>query len=267
MANDIKKSEAAEAQGPSTRMSERLAALTDARVGLGRVGASMPTGEVLKFAYAHARARDAVHADFDSDSLSTGLSALGLQSFTGQSAASDRMTYLRRPDLGRRLGERDRAELSDLSVSRVDVAIAIADGLSATAVHVNALPFVAALVPLLKVTGLSIAPVALLRNARVAIGDEVGALLNARLVLVLIGERPGLSSADSLGAYLTYAPAVGRSDAERNCISNIREGGLVPRLAARKAAWLVGEALRRALTGVTLKEEETVLIEAPRTGA
>jgi ethanolamine ammonia-lyase small subunit len=267
MANEIKKADAPEEPGSSIRMADRLTALTDARVGLGRVGASMPTVEVLKFAYAHARARDAVHADFDSDSLAKGLSALGLQSFTGQSAAGDRMTYLRRPDLGRRLGERDRVALADRNVSGFDVAIVIADGLSATAVHVNSLPFVAALVPLLTVMGLSIAPVALLRNARVAIGDEVGALLDARLVLVLIGERPGLSSADSLGAYLTYAPSVGRSDAERNCISNIREGGLVPPLAARKAAWLVGEALRRQLTGVALKEEESVLIEVPRTDA
>ena len=237
-----------------------LTALTDARVGLGRVGASMPTAEVLKFAYAHARARDAVHADFDAETLATALEAIGLASFSARSAAPDRMTYLRRPDLGRRLADEDRERLAAMRCEGVDIGIVVADGLSATAVHVNAVPFLAALVPLLHGAGLSVGPVAFVQNARVAVGDEIGALLQARLVLVLIGERPGLSSADSLGVYLTHAPVTGRSDAERNCISNIREGGLVPPLAARKAMWLVTGSLRRSLSGVGLKEEEATLI-------
>lgn len=237
-----------------------LTALTNARVGLGRVGASMPTTEVLKFAYAHARARDAVHADFDAETLATELQTIGLGSFSARSAAPDRMTYLRRPDLGRRLADDDRERLAAIRGEGVDIGIVVADGLSATAVHVNAVPFLAALVPLLRGAGLSVGPVTFVQNARVAVGDEIGALLQARLVLVLIGERPGLSSADSLGVYLTHGPVTGRSDAERNCISNIREGGLIPPLAARKAMWLVTESLRRALSGVALKEEEATLI-------
>jgi ethanolamine ammonia-lyase small subunit len=240
-----------------------LTSLTEARVGLGRVGASMPTSEVLRFSHAHARARDAVHADVDMEDLARAVAALGLRSVSRRSAAPDRATYLRRPDLGRRLSDEDRAlavaDGAGAFEAAPDVAIVIADGLSATAVQRNAVPFLAALLPLLGTAGLSVGPVALVRHARVAIGDEIGARLKARLVLVLIGERPGLSAADSLGAYLTHAPEPGRTDAERNCISNIRDGGLLPALAARKAAWLIRESLRRGISGVSLKEEEAVL--------
>ncbi|PYE45250.1 ethanolamine ammonia-lyase light chain [Rhizobium sp. PP-F2F-G20b] len=259
MAKDLQTATAHSARLPENR-NMALTALTDARVGLGRVGASMPTEEVLKFAYAHARARDAVHADFDVDTLADALEAIGLRSVSVRSAAPDRMTYLRRPDLGRRLADDDRERLDALQTEGVDIGIVVADGLSATAVHVNAVPFLAALLPLLHSAGLTVGPVTFVQNARVAVGDEIGALLRARLVLVLIGERPGLSSADSLGVYLTHGPLPGRSDAERNCISNIREGGLVPPLAARKAMWLVNESLRRQLSGVALKEEEATLI-------
>ncbi|MET0358801.1 MAG: ethanolamine ammonia-lyase subunit EutC [Pararhizobium sp.] len=257
MAKDLAMTDAARVSRETNTV---LTALTDARVGLGRVGASMPTAEVLKFAYAHARARDAVHADFDADALGEALAAIGLESVSARSAAPDRMTYLRRPDLGRRLADADRARLDALQAEGVDIGIVVADGLSATAVHVNAVPFLAALLPMLRNAGFTVGQVAFVQNARVAVGDEIGALLRARLVLVLIGERPGLSSADSLGVYLTHGPVPGRSDAERNCISNIREGGLVPLLAARKAMWLVSESLRRQLSGVALKEEEATLI-------
>jgi ethanolamine ammonia-lyase small subunit len=140
------------------------------------------------------------------------------------------------------------------------VAIVIADGLSSTAIAANALPFVAAVLPMLKGEGLKLGPIAVVENGRVAIGDEIGEILKARLMLMLIGERPGLSSVDSLGAYLTYGPRLGLTDAERNCISNIREAGLKIPLAATKAFWLIREALQRRLTGVDLKEEEQSLL-------
>lgn len=233
-----------------------LTSLTDARIALGRVGASMPTEEVLHFSYAHAKARDAVHAQFDTAQLEDGLQQLGLASFHVRSAAASRNIYLRRPDLGRRLHEEDRAALANADHQQADIAFVIADGLSATAVHANAVAFMENLLPLLRKAGFSIGPAVTAHNARVAIGDEIGAIIKARLVIVLIGERPGLSAADSLGAYLTYDPREGRNDAERNCISNIRSAGLVPALAAGKAFWLVREALRQGLTGVNLKEND-----------
>ena len=243
-----------------------LTSLTDARIALGRVGSSMPTEEMLRFSYAHAKARDAVHAQFDSKTVETGLIELGMTVIEVRSAATSRNVYLRRPDLGRRLAEEDRAVLSALDYPPADIVVAIADGLSATAIHENAVAFLQNFLPLLRKAGFSIGPAVMARNARVAIGDEIGSMVNARLVLVLIGERPGLSAADSLGAYLTYEPKTGRSDAERNCISNIRAAGLVPSLAAGKAFWLVREALRRGLTGVNLKEnDDTNVLDGDRT--
>jgi ethanolamine ammonia-lyase small subunit len=236
-----------------------LASLTPARVALGRAGSGLPTRELLRFELAHARARDAVGEALDATSLRAELTAAGLPVLHVTSRAADRRTYLQRPDLGRRLDEASARQLAAASTQelaaadRTDIAVVIADGLSALAVLRHAAPTVAALLPLLE--GLRIAPLVLATQARVALADEVGALLGARLALILLGERPGLSSPDSLGAYLTFAPRVGCLDAQRNCVSNIRSEGLPPDRAARKLAWLIREALRRELTGVSLTDE------------
>jgi ethanolamine ammonia-lyase small subunit len=232
----------------------QLAALTPARIGLGRAGASLPTREVLRFGLAHAQARDAVHEPLRPDDLAAELAALGLEALQVESAAATREEYLRRPDLGRALSEGSRAVLAARK-SSVDLAIVVGDGLSATAIHRNFAPFLTALMPMLIARNLKLAPVAIASQARVALGDEVGELLGARIVAMMIGERPGLSSPDSLGVYLTFAPKRGLTDEARNCISNIRSGGLGYDEAAFKLAWLMGEALRRAVSGVGLKDE------------
>ncbi len=234
-----------------------LAALTAARIALGRAGSSLPTRALLDFDIAHALARDAVHQPLDvGDLMARCREQLALNVIVVHSQAGDRLLYLQRPDLGRWLDEAGVAALGKQS-GPVDLAIVIADGLSATAVQVHALPLVQALLPLLD--GLQVAPLVIAEQGRVALGDEIGALMEAKLVLVLLGERPGLSSPDSLGAYLTFAPQVGRLDAERNCVSNIRDDGLPPALAARKLAWLVRAALACRLTGVGLKDDSEAL--------
>jgi ethanolamine ammonia-lyase small subunit len=219
-----------------------LRELTAARIALGRAGHSLPTNELLAFQLAHARARDAVHRQLDVASFAS-LSPLVLHS-----AATDRATYLRRPDLGRRLSNSSRARLKK---QNCDAAIVIADGLSATAVHHQGMPLLDALVPLLK--DWTLAPICVVEQARVAIADEIGELLGAKLALILIGERPGLSSPDSLGAYLTWSPRIGRTDAERNCISNIRDEGLAPALAAERIAMLMNAARTQKISGVSLR--------------
>jgi len=242
----------------------RLARWTPARIALGRAGASLPTRAVLGFALAHARARDAVHAACDPKTVAGGLAELGLETIEVESDAVERALYLRRPDYGRRLSQASRDRLQKRKAAQTDLALVIGDGLYAAAVHTHALPLIAALLVHVKSLELSLAPVVIARGARVALGDEIGSLLRARLVAMLIGERPGLSSPDSLGAYLTHDPKPGRSDAERNCISNIRAEGLSYELAAFKLAWLVREALRRSLTGVNLKDEsDLALAESP----
>lgn len=243
----------------------KLARWTPARIALGRTGASLPTREVLAFALAHARARDAVHAPFDPGAIARGLAPLGLDTIEVGSDAIDRALYLRRPDYGRRLTRASRDALSGCGAP-ADLALIVGDGLSAAAVHAHAIPLIAAFQPHVKRQNLSLAPVVLARGARVALGDEIGALLQARAVAVLIGERPGLSSSDSLGVYLTFGPRQGRSDAERNCISNIRAEGLSYEAAAFKLAWLVREALRRSLTGVDLKDASDLALR-DRAGA
>jgi ethanolamine ammonia-lyase small subunit len=243
----------------------KLASRTSARIGLGRVGASLPTREVLAFGLAHAQARDAVHALFDPDALAVSLTPLGLASVKLDTQAGDRATYLRRPDLGRRLSTTSVDELAGYKPTQCDLAIVIGDGLSALAVHAHAVDLVAAFQPLAVQMNIAIGPVALVRGARVAVGDVIGAALYAEMVVVLIGERPGLSAADSLGAYLTYRPGPTKTDADRNCISNIRPGGLPPAMAARRLAWLVGAARDRQLTGVGLKDEsESAALSADR---
>jgi ethanolamine ammonia-lyase small subunit len=232
-----------------------LRRLTPARIALGRTGASLPTREVLAFAHAHAQARDAVTTPFDSARLAGDIAALGLAVLEVESAAPDRPTYLRRPDLGRRLSPESRARVEKAAKGSCDIAVVVADGLSSTAVHAHAVGVLSALKPSIETAGWRLAPVVVARQARVALGDEVGALLGAKLMILLVGERPGLSSPDSLGAYLTFRPRLERTDAERNCISNIRGEGLSYEAAAFKIAWLAREALRLGLTGVALKDE------------
>jgi ethanolamine ammonia-lyase small subunit len=239
-----------------------LGTRTPARIALGRSGPGLPTERVLEFSLAHARARDAVHAPFDAEGVTAAVRSLGFDTIGVTSMVPDRETYLRRPDLGRVLSDDSRAELRARGIGPVDLAIVVADGLSSAAIHTHAPPLLAALRPWIAAERWTVGPIAIARQARVAFGDEVGALMRARAVLVLIGERPGLSSPDSLGLYLTYAPRVGRNDSERNCVSNIRAEGLSHDLAAFKLVWLLREALRRGLTGVRLKDDSDTMLVA-----
>lgn len=227
----------------------QLRRFTTARVALGRAGSSLPTDALLDFGLAHARARDAVHAAFDADRLEGEIRAEGWPCERVHSAARDRAEYLRRPDLGRRLREGEEARLRD----DCELVFVIADGLSAEAVERHAVPLLRALRP--RMTDWRIGPVTIAEQARVALGDEIGQAARARFVIVLIGERPGLSAPDSLGAYLTYEPRVGRSDAERNCVSNIRPEGLIYEQAAHRLLHLLEGARRLRLSGVGLKDE------------
>jgi ethanolamine ammonia-lyase small subunit len=231
---------------------ERLRALTPARIALGRTGTSLPTDEVLRFGLAHARARDAVHQPLDVEQLERDLRAEKFETLRVQSAAPDRRTFLLRPDLGRRLSGASDKMLRARRDAPADICLVIGDGLSSAAAQQHALPLLQAFRELSRCT---CTPVVIAEQSRVALGDEIGELLRARLVAILIGERPGLSSPDSLGVYLTYEPRVGRNDGERNCISNIRPEGLTYANAARKMHWLIEEALRLRLTGVQLKDQ------------
>jgi ethanolamine ammonia-lyase small subunit len=231
----------------------RLRQATAARIGLGRSGDALPLKAVLDFQLAHAQARDAVHTALDVEALADQLAPLPV--LRVRSAAVDRGLYLRRPDLGRRLAPECR-EL--LSPAGKDVVFVIGDGLSARAVQHHAVPLLRECLERLR--DISVAPVVIATQARVALGDEIGHLLGARLCAVLIGERPGLSVADSLGVYLTHAPKPGRADSERNCISNIHgAGGLSYPAAADKLVWLMRQALIRGLTGVRLKDDAGAL--------
>ncbi len=242
---------------------QSLAALTAARIGLGRAGGSVPTQPLLQFQLAHARARDAVLQDLDSDALDAQLAAAGFETLRLASAARDRATFIARPDLGRILDDASRQVLearAQLQTALFDCAVVVADGLSAWAVMAHAVPLLTELRARLTPSTWQLAPVAIVRQGRVAIGDEVGALLPARMTVLLIGERPGLSSPDSLGVYLTHDPLPGRSNAERNCLSNIRPPeGLSYAVAAHKLAYLMHEARRRQLSGVELKEDAPLL--------
>jgi ethanolamine ammonia-lyase small subunit len=239
-----------------------LRQFTAARIGLGHTGISQPTRAQLDFQLAHARARDAVHHALDTAGLAQALDLTwpGAPSpLLLHSAAANRNVYLQRPDLGRRLDAPSRALLSsrggDLHERRYDLSVVVADGLSALAVERNAAPLLQALRARLEPESWVLAPVVIVEQGRVAVGDEVGELLGARLVVVLIGERPGLSSPDSMGLYITWRPRVGLTDERRNCISNVRPAGLGVDEAAEKLYWLLGEARRRELTGVQLKDE------------
>ena len=282
------------APGPSPDPWTALRAHTPARIALGRAGTSLPTAEVLRFAAAHAGARDAVHLPLDVEALLADLRAQGLAPIRVESRAGSRVEYLTRPDLGRQLAAEGRDALESmrlggggscgcaqddrLSGAQDDgegghparsrrahpgqaaaVCIVIADGLSAVAAQRHAAPLAAELAK----AGVAATHVVVATQARVALGDEIGECLGADIVVMLLGERPGLSSPDSLGAYITWAPHAGRADSERNCVSNIRPEGLPLAAAAGRIAWLVGEAQRRRVTGIALKDES----EVPALGA
>ena len=242
-----------------------LRQFTPARIALGRSGVSQTTARHLEFQIAHAQARTAVHSALDLPQLRSDLAPLNLPMIEVASQAPDRATYLQRPDLGRQLSPDSRAALQAARPDdTADVVIVLADGLSALATQSSAPPFLAALAPLLDTTGTRLAPLVLARQARVALGDQVASALGARMVVMLIGERPGLSAADSLGLYLTWAPRADSTDADRNCISNIRPGGLNFQDAAHRAAYLLREAARLQLSGVGLKDRtETITAAAP----
>lgn len=241
----------------------KLNAFTDARVGLGRSGVSVPTKHLLAFQLAHAQAIDAVHTQLDSEALSKTLMTQDwAKAWTKNAAplmlhsrATDRATYLQRPDYGRRLNEESANTLDEHQAStsqQYDLVIVVVDGLSSLAIEQNTLPFLEALSG--HINGWNLAPICFVKQGRVAIGDDVCERLNAKCVLVLVGERPGLSSPDSLGLYLTWGGKVGLTDAYRNCISNVRPAGLVYQEAARKAFYLLNEARTLKLSGVKLKD-------------
>jgi ethanolamine ammonia-lyase small subunit len=241
----------------------RLRRLTAARIGLARSGASLATGPLLEFRLAHARARDAVHAPLAAEQLRADLATLGVPVLMVASAVRDRQQYLMRPDLGRQLAPDSEAALAGHAGSGHDVALVVTDGLSARAVERHAVPLLAALLPQLRAARWSVAPLTLVRHGRVAIGDAVAQLLRARMVMILIGERPGLSAPDSMGAYLTWQPSPRTTDANRNGISNIRPEGIDPAGAAFKVTQLMRAMRAREMSGVALKDEtERLVIEA-----
>jgi ethanolamine ammonia-lyase small subunit len=239
---------------------QRLRNATPARIALGRAGGSLPTHEWLDFKSAHASARQAVHQAFDAEQLSHELGALGVETIIVDSAAVDRPTYLQRPDLGRRLAadSEQRLQSRALAESAPDLAIIVSDGLSALAVHRQVPSLLATLLPKLKLDNWSLAPIVIARFGRVALEDRIGQILGAQLAMMLIGERPGLGSPDSLGAYLVYAPRVGNTDANRNCVSNIRPEGLPFEAAAATIHHLLTEARRRRVSGIQLKDERAI---------
>ncbi|HEY0330518.1 MAG TPA: ethanolamine ammonia-lyase subunit EutC [Rhodopseudomonas sp.] len=239
---------------PSLRDLRRL---TPARVGLGRAGGSLPTQALLDFTLDHARARDAVHSAFDSERLAAELSALGLASCEVSSRVRGRHDYLVRPDLGRQLDPASRDVLAAFG-GACDLALMVGDGLSPTAVNARAVEVVRALLPRLAAAQIRLGAVAVATGARVALGDEIGVLLGARMVLVLIGERPGMSAPASMGAYLTFGPRPGLTDAERNCVSNIHAAGISNDEAAFKIGWLVRESFARQISGVALKDDSAL---------
>ncbi len=227
-----------------------------ARIALGRAGGSLPTREWLDFKSAHAAARDAVHFPFDGEQLASEIASLGTEVVIVSSAATDRRTYLERPDLGRQLDVPSRHALQQLKVDAgFDLAIIVSDGLSAIAVQRQVRPLLEVLLPKLRQDAWSLAPVIVASFGRVALQDEIGERLGVRLALILIGERPGLGSPDSLGAYLVFGPRVGNTDANRNCVSNIRPEGLSHAAAADTIYYLLCEARSRRISGIQLKDQ------------
>ena len=240
----------------------RLRDFTSARVGLSRAGNSLPTSELLTLQLAHARAREAVYSTLDQQSLGLELKPIVGDLLFVRSAAPDRATYLRRPDLGRRLSSDSHQMIVDRR-GQYDAVFVIADGLSALAVQLHAVRLIETTLSLLDRADWTLAPFVVVEQGRVAVGDEIGEALGAAMCVVLIGERPGLSSADSLGVYLSWNPHPGLTDADRNCISNIRAEGLSYAAAAHRLVFLMNESRRRKLSGIGLKEEAEALADQP----
>jgi ethanolamine ammonia-lyase small subunit len=235
---------------------ERLKAFTDARIFIARTGHSITTNELLKFEYAHASAKDAVYSTLLNEQLITSIKNELEQDFIElRSFANNRTEYLKRPDLGRKLNSDSIKKLELLEQKEFTLAIIIADGLSANAVNEHAIPFLKLFLSLIKTNGWKTAPICIVNQARVAIGDQIGAILKAEITVICIGERPGLSSSDSMGIYFTYHPHQGLTDESRNCISNIKKRGLSYESAADKLYYLVQKALHLKLSGVQLKDD------------
>jgi ethanolamine ammonia-lyase small subunit len=237
---------------------QSLKSFTSARIALGRTGVAVPLQEALGFKMAHAHARDAVYSELNEVALIEGLQEFQLPIFSLQSRAANRQEYLQRPDFGRQLNAFSKEQLKDENDPK-DVALMVADGLSATAINNHAVPLLQILIPLILDSGFSLAPLSILHQGRVAISDEVGFLLKSKFSVILIGERPGLSSPDSMGAYLTYNPKVGLTDESRNCISNIRLEGLSYQGAAEKILYFIRESFRLQYSGVGLKDNAGLL--------
>jgi ethanolamine ammonia-lyase small subunit len=230
---------------------------TPARIALGRCGRSIPSKALLQFRLDHAHARDAIFATLDIPMLLESLEKIASPVFMVRSQAPSRQIYIQRPDLGRMLSSHAKTRLQSAGpYAQTDVAIILADGLSARAINDHAVPLLSRLIPLLAKSKITLAPITLVELGRVAISDEIGSLLHSQVALILIGERPGLSSPDSLGAYLTFSPQPGLTDESRNCISNIRPAGLGYDVAAVKLSFLISEALSQKISGVSLKDNE-----------
>jgi ethanolamine ammonia-lyase small subunit len=238
-----------------------LRRFTQARIALGRAGHAVPTRVLLEFQLAHAQARDAVHLPWAIEAFAGQVRGLGAEALILDTQVVSRSEYLRRPDLGRVLSDESRSRLADYAADGADVALIVTNGLSSTAVEQHGIPLLRAIRDGYRAQQIRIAPVALVANGRVALSDAIGNALGARVAVIIVGERPGLSAADSLGIYLTYAPQPGNSDAQRNCISNIRPPeGLGYEAAAAKLLYLTEEAMRRGISGVALKDEMTGLL-------
>ena len=233
-----------------------LRRFTQARIALGRAGHAVPTQVLLDFQLAHAEARDAVHVSWNIDAFAELLRGLGEEVLVLDTPIGSRNEYIRRPDLGRVLSEGSRTRLRASKTAKTDVALIVTNGLSSTAVERHGIPLLRAITTGYRTHQIRIAPISLIVNGRVALSDDVGSVLAARVAVIIVGERPGLSAADSLGIYLTYAPKPGNIDAMRNCISNIRPPeGLSYDVAAAKLLYLTEQALKRSISGVALKDE------------
>jgi ethanolamine ammonia-lyase small subunit len=242
---------------------DSLKKYTQARIAIGRCGTSVPTRELLDFKMSHAKAIDAVHIPLDAAKVVADLEALlAAKVHHLHSAAPGRSDYLRRPDWGRKLSDESALYLQNLPKQEgYDVALIVADGLSAHAVEKNILPMFELLLPALKEAGCSIAPVAVVEQGRVAIADEIASVLHAKMSVIFIGERPGLKTPDSLGIYLTFDPQPGTTDERRNCISNVRTEGLIYEHACSKLVYLLRESFLRQISGVNLKDEQESLVD------
>jgi ethanolamine ammonia-lyase small subunit len=239
---------------------EFLKVYTDARISLGRAGSSIPTKELLKFQLAHASARDAVYSKLNTEILQKEIELLNKESILLHSSAMDRFIYLKKPDLGRKLDENSIQILKENSILNPDLCIVIGDGLSARSIQENTIPFLREFFSILD-NKYSQSKILIVEQARVGIVDSIGEIISPQICMILIGERPGLSSPNSMGIYFTYQPKLGRKDSERNCISNIRKEGLGYKEAAKKSNFIIEQALNLKLTGVNLKD--TMQISKP----